>query len=113
MLSYMAHSDLPQPAIFKHAKPYHDELATVLQPFLDRHAAIASKLTIDDDNVGVGLVCAFVDGSSKIDGVMLYLKKPEIQRYLEKQGYKCTSSPDSAVIQCVKANKSSSSLAKL
>lgn len=109
----MAHSDLPQPAIFNNVKPRYDELAATLQPFLDRHAANAYKLTIDDDNVGRGLVCAFSNGSSKIEGVMLYLKKPEIQSYLTKQGYKCTQSPTSAVIQCVKANKSSPPLAKL
>ncbi|KAL7321782.1 hypothetical protein PS15m_001516 [Mucor circinelloides] len=112
MSSYMAHSDLPQPAIFKHAKPRQDELSTTLQAFLDRHAVNASKLTIDDDNVGRGLVCAFTDGTSKIEGVMLYLKKPEIQNYLEQQGYKCTPSSTTAVIQCVKT-KPSSSLAKL
>ncbi|KAK4511498.1 ATP-dependent RNA helicase dbp10 [Mucor velutinosus] len=109
----MAHSNLPQPAIFNHVKHHYDELTTTLQPFLDRHAPNASKLTIDDDNVGRGLICAFANGSSKIEGVMLYLKKPEIQRYLEKQGYKCTPCPASTVIQCVMTNKSSSSLAKL
>ncbi|KAL9541886.1 hypothetical protein PS6_010089 [Mucor atramentarius] len=93
MSSYMAHSDLPQPAIFKHAKPRQDELSTTLQAFLDRHAVNAN-------------------GTSKIEGVMLYLKKPEIQNYLEQQGYKCTPSSTTAVIQCVKT-KPSSSLAKL
>lgn len=109
----MAHCDLPQPAIFNNVKPHHDERVTVLQPFLDRHAPNASKLTIDHDNVGRGLVCAFASNSSKIEGVMLYLKKSEIHNYLENQGYECTLSPASTVIQCVKTNKSSSSLAKL
>lgn len=105
----MAHSSLPQPAIFKYVKPCHDELASTLQNFLDCHAANASKLTIDDDNVGRALVCAFTDESSKIEGVMLYVMKQGIQNYLEKQGYKCTSSPGSEIIQCVK----SKTLAKL
>ena len=113
MSSYVAHSDLPQPAIFNHVKPHHDERVTILGPFLDRYASTAIKLTIDDDNVGRGLVCAFTSDSSKVEGVMLYLKKPEIQSYLEKQGYKCTLSPASTVIQCVKTNKSLSSLSKL
>lgn len=109
MPSYMAHSDLPQPAIFKYVKPRHDELASTLQNFLDLYAANASKLTIDDDNVGRGLVCAFADKSSKVEGVMLYVMKQDIQNYLEKQGFKCTSSSGSELIQCVK----SKTLAKL
>lgn len=97
VLSYMAHKDLPRPAVFKSIQKPRNELQEQLQGFLDAHTG--SRFTIDDDNVGRSLVCAV---AGDIKGIMLYSMKEEIKDYMEKQDFQCLNN-GSGVIQCTKS----------
>lgn len=87
-MTFLSHSQLPQPILFKDIDTSKD-LSNLIQIFMDTYAATATRFTIDDDNVGRGLICAFFR-DSQIKGVMVYAKKNEIKEYLTKQGFHCT-----------------------
>jgi hypothetical protein len=93
--SYMAHKDLPRPALFKSIQKPQNELPEQLQGFLDAHSG--RRFTIDDDSVGRSLVCAI---ENDVKGIMLYSMKQEIREYMEKKGFQC--SDRGGVIQCTK-----------
>ncbi|KAG2195460.1 hypothetical protein INT47_000425 [Mucor saturninus] len=86
-MTFLSHSQLPQPVLFKNIDT-SKEFSHILQPFLDAHSDAATRFTIDDDNVGRGLVCAFFK-DPQIKGVMVYAKKHDIKAYMSQQGYPC------------------------
>lgn len=96
--TYLLHSQLPQPIRFKDV----DTSLDLLQDFLDKYTPLTNKFTIDDDNVGRGVVCAFLDEG--LEGVMVYAKKDVIKEFMTLQGFQCTLQESNLkpLIQCQK-----------